>query len=492
MKISRFQVFGALLLLTSAPTAMGYEQYVTDHFQVRAEGDRLSVSVQLEAQNGEPVGLPLKVRTRVFGERWRTVDDNLFEHRLSLALPETCSESSRALANSLFTSRQLAELENPKVSVWKKTALVGTNLRAHSKSHICSEFSNEAREILPCFGISARSVAVWLNRANNFDSHSLIEVYEPTVHRWLLLDPTFGAYYTVNGVKAGAIDVGRGVRAGQFSRIKVVQFPDSPMEFDPKNYYIWPPLLFREIRISQGSLELHPRGFSTEAREGGASEISVNAEQVSTRAPTNGNSKVAGATITFFGDGPQLEFHVLGKHELKILAKTSNATIRDLEGPDEQSLDGLQLSIKDRPVDGLSARGRSACRVVEGETTGIEGPGFRNSTSLTASHHDSAVRPTVARDVPFVQCHFPVVDRKLYSAAIFARASGGTLANIQLTKGYPAHLPNNFSVDPGNWRKISTPFFFAQGPQVDLTFSCDSGCQLGIDQIEFLSVKDQP
>ena len=95
--------------------------------------------------------------------------------------------------------------------------------------------------------LSARRLAVALN-PNTYDTHTLVEMFDPDSGRWMLLDPTFDL--TVkrmsDGEWATAEDVSAAARAEQWGDLSFVFLGDVGDQW-ARNYYLDYPLLFVNV-----------------------------------------------------------------------------------------------------------------------------------------------------------------------------------------------------------------------------------------------------
>lgn len=96
-------------------------------------------------------------------------------------------------------------------------------------------------------GIDARRLDVCLN-TNQYDCHTLVEVMNPQLNRWVILDPTFGltAVRSVDRESASAMDIFSATRDQNFGSIEYVPVTTDGFAF-ALSYYADYPLLYARV-----------------------------------------------------------------------------------------------------------------------------------------------------------------------------------------------------------------------------------------------------
>jgi hypothetical protein len=97
-------------------------------------------------------------------------------------------------------------------------------------------------------GLRARPVTGTLHLLNEYDTHTTVEVWLPQARRWVIVDPTFGGYFTVDGKPVGAHELQRLVLVGETDRVRWVSshVKSSAML---SAYYADPVLMFRHVHV---------------------------------------------------------------------------------------------------------------------------------------------------------------------------------------------------------------------------------------------------
>src|SRR6185295_5859772 len=94
--------------------------------------------------------------------------------------------------------------------------------------------------------LSSRKLEIAFN-ANGFDTHTLVEMLDPSSNRWLMLDPTFDlTVKTVNGAWATAEDISAATQALQWSSVSYL-FLGNRNDAYVRAYYLDYPLLYLNV-----------------------------------------------------------------------------------------------------------------------------------------------------------------------------------------------------------------------------------------------------
>ena len=225
-------------------------QLVSDEGAIWLAEDEAQAEFQLLSEDGDPVGLPLWIELRRKSLGAWDVKDNAAAHYASLpvippvrAMPASAAEMSGAMAPSLDGVLSLA-----------------AETRARNRVSDCVLLANALAAELQRQGFATRRVSAWANQKNQYDSHTLLEVYLPELARWVLIDPTFVGYYAdLKGQGLSALDAYRVTVQG------IVRPDRASIQFMPLaggvpadaetfgEYYLSPIMMFRHVAIGFGS-----------------------------------------------------------------------------------------------------------------------------------------------------------------------------------------------------------------------------------------------
>ena len=101
-------------------------------------------------------------------------------------------------------------------------------------------------DVARAHGLAARRVDLGVRHLSPNEAHATAEVWLPEHSRWVVVDPTFSMYFTVDGVPAGALDLQSAVLDNRFERVRVVRDARA-RGVDPSTYQINPLLYFRNV-----------------------------------------------------------------------------------------------------------------------------------------------------------------------------------------------------------------------------------------------------
>lgn len=97
-------------------------------------------------------------------------------------------------------------------------------------------------------GLRTRRVDLGVRHVSPFEAHSVVEVWDPALRKWAVVDPTFDAVYRIGGVPAGALEIHKAVVLRKLAEVEVDARKGSPAP-DPFTYKIDPLLFFRNISV---------------------------------------------------------------------------------------------------------------------------------------------------------------------------------------------------------------------------------------------------
>ena len=114
---------------------------------------------------------------------------------------------------------------------------------------LCNDYADTLLRVMADINsqLSSRRLDIALN-PNNYDAHTLVEMYETSTARWMLLDPTFdlSVKRSSDGKWASADDVSTATRAQRWSDLSYV-FLGTAGDYWARNYYLDYPLLFVNV-----------------------------------------------------------------------------------------------------------------------------------------------------------------------------------------------------------------------------------------------------
>jgi transglutaminase superfamily protein len=146
---------------------------------------------------------------------------------------------------------RVAAIMKSNLSVWQKATATNDLIRAALPigSGDCGEYTRWFTALVRPYGLQVRMVGGSLNTLNAYDTHASVEVWLPGRRHWVLLSPTFGGEYTVDGRPIGAYDIQRLIKKG---RIDEVHWQSSHGKNSTmlSSYYVNPLLLFRYVGVS--------------------------------------------------------------------------------------------------------------------------------------------------------------------------------------------------------------------------------------------------
>jgi Transglutaminase-like superfamily len=146
---------------------------------------------------------------------------------------------------------QVATIMKSNLSVWQKATAANELFRAALPigSGDCGEYTLWFTTLVRPYGLQVRMVSGSINTLDPYDTHASVEVWLPRRRHWVLLSPTFGGEYTVDGRPIGAYDIQWLIRTG---RIDEVHWESSHTKNSTmlSNYYVNPALLFRYVGVS--------------------------------------------------------------------------------------------------------------------------------------------------------------------------------------------------------------------------------------------------
>jgi hypothetical protein len=190
-------------------------------------------------------GLPLgtlfgRVETKISGQ-WQASD-------FVFTVVANTSSTAIQIQNALWATgvvRHMALADNRAFN-WTELADV---VHRGSNTALCSDFAEALLRVLGQMNVQlpAQRLDVAFN-PNNYDAHTLVELFNPDTNSWLLLDPTFGLTVrrTADGGFATAEELSAATAAQQWSDM-TYEFLTAEGDSYARGYYIDYPLLFVNV-----------------------------------------------------------------------------------------------------------------------------------------------------------------------------------------------------------------------------------------------------
>jgi hypothetical protein len=128
---------------------------------------------------------------------------------------------------------------------WPRSLLDQVVHQHGSRTPSCEEFAFTLRHVLAeqRNGLSSHLAGTCL-LVNNYDCHSLVELYRPSEHKWMILDPTFAVSARhASGQWASMEEVSAAVRRKEWAAIRFVPLDEDSIH-RLRSYYIDYPLYF--------------------------------------------------------------------------------------------------------------------------------------------------------------------------------------------------------------------------------------------------------
>jgi hypothetical protein len=125
-------------------------------------------------------------------------------------------------------------------------------------SALCTDYSLGLLLILNemQLGLDARFLNIAFNPINSYDAHTLVEMYNPDLGRWMLLDPTFdlSPKRSADGSWATAEDMSSAARSMSWNDISYELLGTRQAAY-ASAYYLDYPLLYLNVRFDSGTFD---------------------------------------------------------------------------------------------------------------------------------------------------------------------------------------------------------------------------------------------
>jgi hypothetical protein len=199
-------------------------------------------------------GLPLGL---AYGRLQTKIDGQWYSSDFTFSVGVNTLPNLR-IKNALWATDLVRQMASPESRPFSWTMLSG-----NISPRVTAAGSDYAGTLLQTLAemnvqLSAQRLDVAFD-ANGYDGHSLVELFDPTTIRWILLDPTFGlTMRRVDGTFATAEDVSQATLAGNWSAITYDFISDGDDAY-VRSYYLDYPLLFANV-YHQGQVPVLGQG----------------------------------------------------------------------------------------------------------------------------------------------------------------------------------------------------------------------------------------
>lgn len=112
---------------------------------------------------------------------------------------------------------------------------------------LCNDMATLDEFALNEAGLQAHRYHLAANRSR-IDTHVTVDVWLPRRKAWVMVDPTFGGYYTLNGIPVGTPEIHSLLTSGSQGELQF-QSLGNWMTERPQDYYIDPRLLYGLIEM---------------------------------------------------------------------------------------------------------------------------------------------------------------------------------------------------------------------------------------------------
>jgi hypothetical protein len=106
------------------------------------------------------------------------------------------------------------------------------------KALTCRDLSLLYGFMLNLVGFNVRHIVVSRSLFDNWDSHSIVEVWDERRRKWILSDPTFNVSFEKNGEYLSSDEVYDLIHSGNYDSIKVLHGHPTKYEYSLEKYYI--------------------------------------------------------------------------------------------------------------------------------------------------------------------------------------------------------------------------------------------------------------
>lgn len=448
------------------------EPWIAEQGMIRLSDGINKIDISFLDVNGKSIGVPLKIEV-TYDKGWITASDNRWEHELSFRQDNVGNIDQKDLSNilSALSQDQQISLNDSATSTFKK-ALILSHVVDRTVSGDCVAHAQKLLQLYKRYGLKGRMVNIWFDPQNNFDAHTLTEVYRTREKTWVLVDPTFDAYYSVSGEPACAYDVHYALISGKSKDIVMCRFPEASESSDPRKYYVDPVLLFNYFEINYRGLVLRPSYFYDYKLDKVDNKLLVsdNVRDYCNVMVAESNQKVPGR-IEYSVGGGILRYWVNRYTPGQLCINTSKGLKVLPLGQSVDNSGGLTSLVQERfdnilqdhaLPDGWSLQNKS-------EKIELSTVGEQNKALLVSSPSGGGL-----------VYKLKVTPNEIYKVGFLLRSiSGVTLVNFK--DGYPESNGNVYTVKQGPWTQITTPMFRARGNVLEICFEKDKQSLFMID-----------
>jgi len=434
---------------------------------------------QVKNATGQNVGVPLSIEVTKHGARTE-VKDNLFEHVLSGA-PEEIKDPR------VLTVGELDELLHGFTSSESRPVLARAEALRHAVfqqfpdkncSFLAWAFAQAGRDL----NLETRVVYLSANRTNQYDSHTVAEVFVPELNKWVIMDPTFDAYYTVDGVKASAYEVFRAVSQDRSDHVTIVQQAGFPASRNASSYYVNPIQLFQHMRIHIGRVILAPASDMTDAELANPYVITSSQPDDFFRFHAAPKSEPLPFLLKYHVGANYLTYQLIGNEHAGSISIRSTSPPHWLPGLDEDDDDVVEeanlvpnaLMTADKDGDGV-ADGWSPYKSGKFELIpGSLSDGKAQHVTVSDSRGGG------------IRIDVPVERGEHYLATVYVRPLVGVpTVSFQGALNPPSYIPVNQLV----WTKVAPPVFTATSDRLTVYVYQDSPVEFVVEKVSVKKVK---
>ena len=440
----------------SRPTQARVVQLVSDEGKIWVLGDEARFEFQLLSDQGDSVGLPLRIEMKHNPEGAWQVVDNAAAHYASLpvAAPVTVSPGAGCPVE--------------KTTLDAAIVLASENRRSVNANDCVLLARTLAGRLQNC-GIASRQVRVWENPQNLYDSHTLLEIFSREQGKWVLIDPSFVGYYAdTDGMPVSAWEARRlSVQAAAQPLREAIQFKPlegglPPDTVDFEGYYLSPITMLRNVAIGFGG------GWAVL----GALSLPYAGEDSVYVPPEIQVGKGVIPPITEYNTSEDQLVWRIGRETSGLVRLTSEGGLvsdgvtlnPDLISPSLVSKKTWSVDVQ-APNQPETPAGCNIQRV-----EGLGGRYLRISTGPAAAQ----LRIDFSAD-PYLTC--------LFRSRVRALVQGVELEYF----GFASLFDTRFPVKMGNWQIETTPFFFASTGRVGVIILLPPHGEVDLGEIAFVN-----
>lgn len=455
------------------------EPWIAEQGLIKLSDGINKIDIYFWDDEGTDIGEPLKIEVN-YNNGQAIVSDNRWKHELSLRHSNTPEITEKEMSNTIdaLSQDQRLSLDDSKTSTFIK-ALILSHAVNKTTSGDCVAHAKKLLQLYKHYALDGRIVNVWLDPKNNYDAHTLTEVYRPHEKTWVLVDPTFDAYYDVGDKPACAYDVHHALISGRSKDIVMRRFPGASESSDPRDYYVDPVLLFNYFEIDYRGLVLRPSYFYDYKLDNVYKTliISDDVDDFCNVMATESKQNVPGK-IEYSVGGGILRYWVNRYTSGQLRINTSKGLEVSPLGPSIENNDGLtplvQESFDNVPQNHVLPDGWSLQKKSEQIESSLSG--VQNKALLVSGPSGGGLTYKLK-----------VTPNGIYKVSFFLRSLNG-ITSINFKDAYPESNGNVYTINQGPWTQITTPMFRATGDVLEIDIGNDKQSRFMIDDFAVFKV----